>query len=90
MTNEKKFTWYDLKKFCDSLSGKQLGYEVKAWGETKAFTLKGVEQLEDDMFDPSGEGMEPVSYYKQDSEQWEQVKDEPTLAYKGEPRLIID
>lgn len=88
MTQE-KFTWYDLKKFCNSLKPEQLGHEVKAWGEYKAFTLKGVEELEDDMFDPSGEGMEPVSFYK-DSEEWEQVKDEPTLAVKGEPRLIID
>lgn len=86
-----EFTWYDLKTFCNSLTGEQLGYKVKAWGEGMGLTLKGVELMEDDMFDPSGEGMEPVSLYKNDPDiKWEDFKDEPTLAYKDEPRLIID
>jgi len=95
MTKE-KFTWYDLKRFCDNLKPIQLGYEVKAWGDHKAFTLKGVEQLEDDFIDLSGEGMEPVSFYKNTGDEenkqfWEEWgRDEPILAFKGEPMLIID
>lgn len=84
-----RFTWYELKKFCNTLTGEQLGHEVIAEGEYKGFTLKGVEVLQDDMFDPSGEGMEPVSHYRGKIE-WEDVKNEPILAVKGEPRLIID
>jgi len=95
MENE-KFTWYDLKKFCNELSPDLLGQEVVIWGEEKAFTVKGTELLEDDFFNPSGEGLEPVFLYKNSQEQedldyWEEwLKDEPILCHKGDPRLLID
>lgn len=85
MTKE-RFTWYELKKFCSTLTGEQLGYEVKAWGENKAFTLKGVELLEDDFINPSGEGCEPISMYKDEPDI---LKDEKVIYHKKQPILNI-
>jgi len=87
---KERFTWYDLKKFCNDLPAGVLGQEVIAWGEEKGAVLKGIEVLEDDFFNPSGEGLEPVSHYRKHPEDWEEVKDEPILARKGDPRLLID
>lgn len=84
-----KFTWYELKKFCNSLTGDQLGYEVKGWGDEKGCTIEGVETLEDDFINPSGEGAEPLSTYKNDPDFAEFIEDEAVVLDKNQPMLIM-
>lgn len=86
----KPFTWKDLKEFCNNLPENQLGSSVRVWGDDRGFTIDGKSLLEDDYFNPSGEGMEPVSVYKQNPEDWEVVKDDPIIMEKGSPVLLID
>lgn len=82
-----EFTWYDLKTFCNVLTGDQLGKEVVVWGDEVGFKIKGKQVLEDDYINPGGDGVEPVYLYKDEPEM---LEGEPIVYYKGQPVLIID
>lgn len=88
MKESKEKTWRELKDFVNKLSDEQLDKVVRIWGDEKGFTIMAMHTLEEDYFNPSGEGMEPVSMYE-DPEDWEQVKDEPILLTEGTPILTI-
>lgn len=88
-TKKRPITWYELKQFCNTLTGDQLGTEVIVWCEEGGFSIQGIQQLEDDFFNPSGECMEPVGIYR-DTVDWDEVKDEPILMRKGDPVLLSD
>lgn len=85
--SEKRFTWYDLRRFCNELTGGQLGKDVVVWGDEKGFKIKGVQTLEDDFINPSGEGVEPISAYKDEPDI---LLDENIVYEKGDPILITD
>lgn len=86
MSTKRKITWYELKRFCNELGGDQLGKDVLIYQNQKNFSLIDFEVLEDDFINPSGEGLEPVSFYKDEPEILEQ---EPVILEKGHPILLI-
>lgn len=85
--SNKKLTWYELKKFCNNLDGKQLGKDVLIWGEEKGFTASGTFLVPEDFINPSGDGLEPVSFYKDEPEI---LLEEKVVIEKGHPVLLID
>lgn len=83
-------TWYELKKFCNTLEGGQLGQPVKVWGEGFCHTVTSVEILEEDMINPSGDGAEPVSAYLDDKDYGKEfVEGETKVANQGDIRLTV-
>ena len=80
-------TWYELKTFCNSLNGDQLGQEVLIKWDKLLVIVCGKFLLEDDYIDPSGDFIEPRSRYKDEPEI---LESEEIIVQKGQPILIID
>ena len=57
-------TYGELKEFLAALTEDQLAQEVKILGESDCWRISGVEILTEDHINPSGDGMEPISAYK--------------------------
>jgi hypothetical protein len=88
MSNIKEeLTWYQLKKFCNNLTGKQLGKKVLIWGEKAGYTASGKFIVPEDYINPSGDGVEPISFYKDEPEL---LAEEDIIIEKGHPVLLID
>lgn len=54
----------DLKAFLNSLPEEQLAQKPRLWDEGFSGTINGGCVLEEDYINPSGEGCEPISAYK--------------------------
>jgi hypothetical protein len=76
-------TLYDLRKLLNSLSGEQLGQKIKVWGDglPSYLELTKIEIVEEDLINPSGEFLEPVSVYKDEPGV---LEEEPVVVHKGE------
>lgn len=68
MKTEEIKTWYDLKKIVNEMTGAQLGMPVKIWSDGWSAKVTELDILEEIYINPSGEGVEPVSFYKDDEE----------------------
>lgn len=80
-------TYKELKDFCDSLTEDQLNQTVNIWGEgISKRPISMAEILKEDMINPSGDGAEPVSVYKDEPD----FDGEPLVAEKGEIFLVVD
>lgn len=86
-------TWQQMKDLCNSLDETQLKNQIHAWGNEWAQAIIGVVEVTQDMVNPSGEGLEPISVYREDPEYADDVdeyNDYNTIVHKGELRLCID
>jgi len=84
----KKLTWAELKEFVNNLPEEALTEHVRWWGEDRGGIINNVGCLEEDYFNPSGDGMEPVSEYESEPETIEDNQD--TILDKGTPILFTD
>lgn len=81
-TNMEIETLYDLKKILNTLSGEQLGQKLKVWGSWMPNSeLIKIEIIEEDLINPSGEFLEPVSVYKDEPGV---LEEEQVIVKKGE------
>lgn len=81
-------TYRELKNFCNTLTKKQLQQEVKIWGEgISKQSIAEIDVLKEDMINPSGDGAEPISAYKDDPEY---AEGEAVVAKKGEIILHVN
>jgi hypothetical protein len=65
---EEKFTYQNLKDFVEKLTPEQLQMEVVIWGESTGGTIDFADVLQEDYVNESGEGLEPISVYKDDED----------------------
>jgi hypothetical protein len=79
-----------LRNFINSLSENELKQPVKVWGESFGGTINGAEILDEDYFNPSGEGCERVSAYKDEPDFEEDYADEPIIYEKGTVIFEVD
>lgn len=86
MEQEKKFTWADLKEFVNKIDPGFLDQEVMWWGEDRGGKISGAKQLTEDYGNPSGDGVEPVSVYKDEPDFDESEFD----IQEGTPVLFAD
>ena len=80
-------TFRELKAALELMSEEQLNYEVHWCGEDRGGKVGSVWVVDEDQINPSGDGMEPVSTY---ADKPEYVQDEPIVAHKGQPLLMVD
>ena len=73
-------TWADLKEFANQLDEDQLTQTVRWWGDDEeGGPIKGVDIINDDMINPTGDGLEPRCAYSDDPE----YDNEPAFLLKG-------
>jgi len=80
-------TFRELKAALDTMTDEQLNYDAHWCGEDRGGVVGSVWIVDEDQVNPSGDGMEPVSTY---AESPEYVTDEPVVARKGQPLLMVD
>lgn len=85
---KKPYYWKDLKDFCNTLTEDQLNYQVSWIGEYRGGNVANVESFAEDMIDPSGEGIEPVSVYEGDKDF--DIEQETVVFEKGTPMIWVD
>jgi len=85
--NEKPLTLRQLKDLLNTLDDNILDQDAWVWNEKGSNGLYQIIQLTEDMINPSGEGVEPVSIYtddmKTDKEKEEFLKEEEVIFKKG-------
>lgn len=72
-----------LKNFINSLNEDELKQPVRFWGEETGGIITSANILSEDYINPSGEGCEPVSIYKEEPDFEELYQDEPVVITKG-------
>jgi hypothetical protein len=87
-SNEKKMTWRQLRDFCNSVPEEFINKNVHWVGEERGGIVKYAECFEEDMINPSGEGIEPVSAYTSDTDF--DLSVEQVVFQKGEPAIWVD
>ena len=92
MEKQKTITWRQLKNFCNKLNDTQLKKKVSWCGEERGGKVVSVNKFREDMINPSGEGIEPVSIYKEETNPDYQIEweDEPVVFAKGTPIIWVD
>lgn len=85
---KQKFTYRTLRDTIATLTDEQLDMEVIWAGDGRGGKLSGIWVVEEDQINPSGDGMEPVSAYDDDSDF--DASDEPIVCEKGTVILIED
>ena len=82
------YTYRDLKNALSTFSDKQLDQNAICCGEDDlALRVEKVWIVEEDQINPSGDGMEPVSSYKDDPDF--DLEQECVVCEKGTPVLIL-
>lgn len=89
---ERSLLWSDLKTFCNSLSEEQLQNEVRVWGEEKGGGIYAISEIQDDLINPSGDGLEMKSIYteSEDKDDKEIGEEEDIVVSKGSIILELD
>lgn len=80
-------TWADLKTFVNQLNEKQLQTKLVWLGEERGGYVSSLKCFEEDYINPSGDGVEPVSAYKNEPEV---IEDEEVIYEQGEPAIWVD
>lgn len=84
--NEKSIIWMDILNFCKTLTLEELHQDVRVWGDEKGGGIYAISVIQDDLINPSGEGVEMKSMYindSEDEESREMAEDEPVVMPKG-------
>lgn len=89
---EKNLMWSDIKDFVNSLSEEQLQQELIVWGDEKGGGIFSIAIAQDDLINPSGDGVEPVSFYanSEDADDRETAENESIVISKGSIILELD
>lgn len=89
---EKNILWSDIKEFVNSLTEEQLSQEVIFWGDENGGGIYSIAITQDDLINPSGDGVEPLSFYmnSENSDDIETAKEEPIVIKKGTIILEVD
>ena len=87
---EKKMTYRELRDVLNSLSESQLNMPVRWGGENNSGFFTKVWIVEEDQINPSGDGWEPVSAYKDDPDFPDIHVTEPVVCKKDTPILLTD
>lgn len=89
---KKPLTWADIKDYANSLSDEELKQPVRYCGEYKGGEVYSIYILNDDFINPSGDGIEPRSYYaeSEDPDDREMAESEPIVLPKGSILLDVD
>jgi len=78
--DERSILWSDIKEFVNSLTDEKLQQEVIVWGEEKGGGITSIVITEDDLINPSGEGVEPISVYSNsENEEDRKIAEEETI-----------
>ncbi len=88
--NEKTMLWKDIKEFCDTLTAEQLEQDVLIWGDEKGGGAFAISILQDDMINPSGEGIEPKSFYAESEDEVDRATAEEEIIVIHKGKIIID
>ena len=83
-TSTQAMTWRQLKEQVAALTEAQLDMKVMWAGEEIGGFVVKVEVLTEDHINPSGEALEPRSFYGSEAD------DEPVVAPEGQPILHVD
>lgn len=88
--NEKPLTWDDIKQFANTLTNEQLQQPAFVWGDEKSGHIFSIAETQDDLINPSGEGVEPKSLYAQSDDDFVKAitENEPIVLSKG--RIILE
>jgi hypothetical protein len=88
--DEKSLIWEDIYNFCLTLTPDKLKQPVRVWGEEKAGGIYAISEIQDDLINPSGEGLETKSSYanSEDESDREAAEDEAVILPKG--TIIFD
>tara|TARA_B100000378_G_scaffold203508_1_gene166882 strand:+ start:1332 stop:1592 length:261 start_codon:yes stop_codon:yes gene_type:complete len=79
-------SWADLKAFANQLNEDQLTKPVRWWGDEKGGEIAFAKTLEEDYVNETGDGVEPISSYKDDPDY--QDFEIEVVFEKGYPILI--
>lgn len=89
--NEESLTWEDIYYFCLTLNTAQLKQNVRVMGDEKGGGIYAISEVQDDLINPSGEGLEMKSIYSNgDNEDKEIAEDEDVIVSKGTIIFEID
>jgi hypothetical protein len=83
-------TYKELKEQIDKLTPEQLNEQVKVIDQTGMENISQLWCLEDDYINPSGDGIEPKSVYKDDPEFADIYESEPVILPKGTLLLMAE
>ena len=84
-------TYADLKRFLDGLTPEQLQQDARVIGvETPGGYVTQAEVMKEDWINPSGEGVEPVSVYREYADPDFVIEDEEVIYAKGEVFLTFE
>jgi hypothetical protein len=90
MSQRNPILFAELKARLDQMTPEQLAMPVYWVGEDRGAPIVGLEMLNEDHINPSGDGMEPLSAYA-DDEDFEAIKaEQPVVARKGQLLLLVD
>lgn len=93
MSEHSAMTFRELKAELDKLSEQQLDKPVLWFGEERGGKIARVEVMTEAHGDPSGEGMEALSTYRDEhetEEEWAEFLDRETSLEAGDPTLVSD
>lgn len=80
-------TYRDLKNILSTLNEEQLSTQIFYSGDSTAGKISEVWITEEDQINPTGEGLEPVSFYSDDKDF--DLESEFVVFKKGTPILIL-
>jgi hypothetical protein len=86
-SSSKFLTWGEIKEILDNATPEQLKSKALIWNinneaaEIQGGTIDSFYQASEDHINPSGDGVEPISFYTSNDED---VSDEPIVIKKGD------
>ena len=83
--NEESLIWEDIYCFCQSLTPDQLKQSVRVAGEEKGGGIYAISITQDDLINPSGDGLEMKSIYanSENKEDRDIAEEEDVVVSKG-------
>lgn len=90
--HEMPLSWQDLKDFIMGLTEAELKQQVIVWGEETGGGIFAIAKTTEDLINPSGDGLEPVSIYanSDDPDDKEIAENESAVYKKGKLILQAD
>lgn len=90
MSEEKKFTWLDLKRIANRIPANLLKNPVTIWRDEDGFQIIGVERLKQNYVDDGDCHVCPVSDMKSgDPEYWKENSDDHPVVHPKGTRILI-
>lgn len=82
LKESKELTWGEIKEILDKATPDQLQSKALIWNKEQGGILSEFYEATENHINPSGEGVEPVSIYKDDEDL--DVSEEPIVIQKGD------